>query len=307
METNRKRDESYADAITAAVSVILNEKIALSRLEDFFSPKPAELGQDDESRRNIEQRLDRLSQGFGGPPRTITRHEYEEKPCCDIYLKAAISELLSVFHRTRRAVSRAQMFLVVLGANDQMPQLIEAAFKTPGATEVYLPRIQEAFWENAETAYIRLGSYWDRVGQVLDFVFFRIRQYERDGFPAVMDRIHNNIIPVNPSLLSSSAWNNLREYQISEKRDGLKWLLRRRNLIIHSLHLQPIPNNSESEELYYSMFNHLEEKLMKKMRPETPPEEVLLLNSHLSIAASLFQAAISLCEWWMEIKNDGVH
>jgi hypothetical protein len=56
---------------------------------------------------------------------------------------------------------------------------------------------RRSFWEYAEIGYIQLVCFWDRVGQLLDFIFFNIRQYERDGFPAVIDRIAVNYLPLS--------------------------------------------------------------------------------------------------------------
>ena len=159
----------------------------------------------------------------------------------------------------------------------------------------FLSNAEHAFWEHAENAFIKLCSYWDRVGQILDFTFFRIRQFDRDGFTAVMDRIHANFFPVYEDIRNSLAWKSLRKYQNSEQEDGLKWLLRRRNLVIHSLHLQPIQTEAGRENIE-SAYNHLEESLRKKLRPGTPKQEVERLHAHLRAAAELFPHVLTLCE-----------
>lgn len=153
----------------------------------------------------------------------------------------------------------------------------------------------DAFWEHAETAFIRLCSYWDRVGQILDFAFFRIRHFERDGFAAVMDRLHANVIPVNPLLGKSTAWRELRGFQSSGREDGLKWLQRRRNILVHSLHLRPLDSESK-EEVFRSGYNHLEEKLRSKLAPREPEVEIWQLPTHLDRAAHLFPAVLSILE-----------
>lgn len=155
---------------------------------------------------------------------------------------------------------------------------------------------EAAFWEHAETAYIRLASYWDRVGQLLDFAFFKIRQFERDGFSAVMDRIRTNVIQMNTNLGSSGSWKAIRSYQTSEKGDGLKWLLRRRNITVHSLHLRPA-NGPTDETAFKPMYNHLEEKLNARLAPGSPEEEVEQLHIHLTKAASLFREVINVIEY----------
>jgi hypothetical protein len=162
--------------------------------------------------------------------------------------------------------------------------------------------VDSSFWEHAESAYIRIASYWDRVGQLLDFAFFSIRQFERDGFTAVVDRIRTNFIPMDASLSTLDARVRVRAFQTSEKVDGLKWLLRRRNLVVHSLYLRPLNENGEggehgAETLFDSEFNHLDASLRRKLAPGSPAEEIERLNAQLQKAAELFPAMLALCEY----------
>jgi hypothetical protein len=78
--------------------------------------------------------------------------------------------------------------------------------------------------------------------------------------------------------------------------DGLKWLLRRRNITVHSLHLRP-PEASIDEVAYKPMYNHLEEKLKAKLAPRTPDGEIEQLHVHLGKAAELFKSVLSLIEY----------
>jgi hypothetical protein len=66
----------------------------------------------------------------------------------------------------------------------------------PDAAALFIKQARSAFWEHAGAAYIRLYSFWDRVGQVLDFAFFNIRKFDQNGFTAVMDRVHSNVVPI---------------------------------------------------------------------------------------------------------------
>jgi hypothetical protein len=136
------------------------------------------------------------------------------------------------------------------------------------------------------------------LGQLLDFAFFNIRQYERDGFPAVVDRIAANYVPLSPRLSESSSWQAVRSYQTSEKADGLKWLLRRRNLIIHSLHLRARPVDSEAgDPLFDAAYNHLEQSMQRRLATGSRDEELAQLHRHLTQAASLFGYVLTLCEF----------
>jgi hypothetical protein len=100
------------------------------------------------------------------------------------------------------------MFLVGSGMHERMPEVLNLP-PDKEFRDLLVKRVNAAFWEHAETSFIRLASYWDRIGQLLDFVFFGIRQYERDGFPSVMDRIQNNWAAVDPALREMAAWKAL--------------------------------------------------------------------------------------------------
>ncbi|MGY4600379.1 hypothetical protein ACVWXL_008125 [Bradyrhizobium sp. GM22.5] len=145
-----------------------------------------------------------------------------------------------------------------------------------------------------KAAYIRLYSFWDRVGQVLDFSFFNIRKFDQNGFTAVMDHIHSNAVPMDMRLKSSPSWKRLRTFQTSEKEDGLKWLLQRRNLVVHSLHLHPV--GTEDDGVFKSQFNHLDAAHREKLRPREPSEEVALLMGQLEKASTHFRDFLDIVE-----------
>jgi hypothetical protein len=179
---------------------------------------------------------------------------------------------------------------------DKEPDVFEQPLGA-GEREGLASALKEMFWEHAETSYIRLASFWDRIGQFLSFVFFNIRQYDRDGFPSVMDRITSNYVRLFSNVDSSSFWTGLRNYQKSEKPDGFQWLIRRRNLLVHSLHLEAIQNQAGEENPIFTLaYNHLEESVRRKLNPGTPLSELEFLHAHLKAAARLFPNAIELCE-----------
>jgi hypothetical protein len=140
-----------------------------------------------------------------------------------------------------------------------------------------------------------LAGFWDRLGQILDFVFFSIRQYERDGFSAVIDRIRANTLRMQPALADSEAWTAIWTYKKSEREDGLQWLLSRRNLLVHSLHLRPTDEQA-NDELFASAFNHLDSRLRRDLAPGTPEQEIQRLHTHLNQAAALLPQVLSMCQ-----------
>ena len=226
----------------------------------------------------------------------------QEPPPADNYPEAAMREVFAVFSRARKSVARAHMFMAGSSLLAEQPNMMELP-ENPDAAALFIKEAQGAFWEHAEAAYIRLYSFWDRVGQVLDFAFFNIRKFDQNGFTAVLDRIHSNVVPMDERLKNNGSWKRLRSFQNSEKEDGLKWLLQRRNLVVHSLHLHPI----ETEEgVFKSQFNHLDAAHRDKLRPRDPPEEVALLMGQLNGAGALFSAFLTLVELAPSRKRDHV-
>ena len=53
----------------------------------------------------------------------------------------------------------------------------------------------------------------------------------------------------------------------------------------------------DGEPLFRYEFNHLEERLRKKLKPGTALEEIERLNKQLAQAATLFPAVLALCEY----------
>lgn len=295
----QSKNEPLAEALAGTISVVANEPFVLNALEPFFSPKPAKLGAGEDVK-ELQRRVDRLVESLGGPPKLVIRtmgDEAAEK--VDFYPAAAIAEVVNMFHRVRRSVCRAHMSYIGSSLIRQDPSVIT---NSEEVTPEFCDVLDNFFWEHAETAYIRLASYWDRVGQLLDFVFFGIRQYERDGFSAVIDRIAGNQICRHRELKESRSWKAVSAFHRSESADGAKWLLRRRNLIVHSVYLRPL-TDPENSSLFESEFNHLDEKLRKKLCPGKPKEEIERICGQLEKAALLFPEVLDLCEQAVQLKR----
>ena len=82
----------------------------------------------------------------------------------------------------------------------------------------------------------------------------------------------------------------------------MKWLLQRRNLVVHSLHLHPI--QADEEGVFKSQFNHLDAAHREKLRPREPAEEVALLMGQLDGAGTLFSDFLSVVESPPSRKRD---
>ncbi len=294
-EEDADRMDRLIQLLANTLSLVTNELVLLPQAEEFLDPKPAKIVRSDEEKEQLDRRVDELQRKLGGAPRLILTKEGSTPPTYDEYAEAALKELLSFFHRCRRSVIRTHVHLIGLGSIDKYEHLLELP-KDEELRQALESDVQERFWEHAETSYIRLASLWDRVGQLLDFVFFNIRQYERDGFASVMQRIRSNFVVMDEALRKSSDWTRLWEYQKSERTDGFAWLVRRRNLLVHSLYLRAPENMHDKEPIFLSEYNHLEESVRKKLVPGSPKDEVAALHLHLETAATLVPYVIGLCE-----------
>jgi hypothetical protein len=290
------QNDRLASVLGDTLAHAANEALILARLEEFLDPKPPKLATSKEHADALNKSIDTLVRLYGGPPRLIIHFTNEPKPRYDTYLSAALGEVMRLFDRTRNSLCRARAFLIGMHFLETKPNLINIPEDAPPEVHSFFrDGASTAFWEHTESCYIRLAGYWDRVGQVLDFAFFGIRQYERDGFSAVLDRIRANALRMHPDIGSLPAWEALWKYKKSEREDGLQWLLSRRNLLVHSLHLRPV-EPEEPEELYESAFNHLDARLRESLAVGTPEIEVNRLHVHLAAAANLFPSVIALCQ-----------
>jgi hypothetical protein len=295
MSTDESREESeLADVLSNVLTLSLNESRVVAQLEalGYFSPMPADIPRDDDAK-VLKGKLDQLTENLGGPPSLIITKIGDAAPEFDFYIDAAIDEFIATFDRARMSVCRAHLFLIgnALIAKGQASAHLP---HDPDIRDAMISEAVERFWEHAETAYIRLGSYWDRAGQILDFAFFNIRQYERDGFAAVMDRIRTNIVPVSVEVEASPVWKRMRDFQKSQRKDGLQWLVRRRNLLVHSLHLGPAPEDPKEDPIFTVAYNHLNEAARSKLKTGTPEEEISALHDQLARAAMLFENVVNL-------------
>lgn len=285
--------------LTNAMNYVANEAVVLLQYQTIFEEKFSELGLISPGDDHFEKRMDHVAEHLGGPPEAYLLRTGQKAPPADRYPEAILHEVIAVYQLAQKSVIRAHMFQsgVALLNNPDDP-----LHENPELNTHLIKQAQSAFWEHAEAAYIRLHSFWDRLGQVLDFAFFNIRKFDQNGFTAVMDRIHNNVVPMNERLQKSGSWKRLRTFQSSEKEDGLKWLLQRRNLIVHSLHLHPV--REEDEGVFVSQFNHLETAHREKLRPRPPEEEVELLLEQLKQATVLFHTVLDVVENSQSRKKD---
>lgn len=290
-------EDDFTKALGKIMSHTVNEPWMILDFEKFMHPAPAKIALNQNGEKELFNRIDRINKTLGGPPEFIYVLRGAKPKQYDTYPTLAIEQIICCFARARYSVCRAHIFYV--GASTCKKDL----WKPPMTKEhagLYYELIIERYWEQAEMCFIRIASLWDRIGQLLDFIFFNIRQYERDGFAKVFERIGVNCGPMT-DLKSKSFWTYLETYVNSEKDDGLKWLIRRRNLLVHSMHLDDNADNRNDGSLFISEYNHLEESLKTKLKPGSAQEELERIHRHLYKFTDAFSSVLDLCEYGIEI------
>lgn len=278
------------------------DMLGLIHSDVIFGLDKVSLHPNEPSPQKLNDRLATIIQKLGGIPRVLIHVDAEPKALIDPYPSSAVEELIQYHERTRRAVSRAAM--TSLGVKEIVANEDRIMVPEGEAREQFLSLVHSTFWEHTETAYIRLASYWDRVGQLLAYAFFHIRQYERDGFAGVMQQIHQNIRPVDMTLLSQPGWNSLWGFYSAKpaKEDGFPWLASRRNMLVHRLHLRPIEGKKE-DDFYQAMYDNLEETVRNKLKPAHPEKEVEMLIAQWSKINELFSDVLDVVERAAETRH----
>src|SRR5208337_594620 len=114
----------------------------------------------------LKTNLRDLSIALGGPPKLIFVKNGEPRPRFDTYADAAITEAIDAFMLARSSICRTHMYLIGSGIIKQHPEVVNWP-DDPEIRRIFVSNVEGYFWEHAETSYIRLASFWDRVGQLL--------------------------------------------------------------------------------------------------------------------------------------------
>ncbi|MEN6624729.1 MAG: hypothetical protein ABFD69_00720 [Candidatus Sumerlaeia bacterium] len=289
--------------IEALIDRTMKESMLLEQASQYFEPKPASLFASKEVEDRINKNFNALNRQMGGAPDIFIISEGAKMDdVYDNFCWNAIIEMTSLFWRTRNNVIKTHAYFITRSITES-PEAIECELSQDVRAAMSFCA-KEEFWNNSEIAYIRLASLWDRVGQLLDYVFFNIRQYERDGFPTVLDRIKANYVPVDKQVEKCAFWKGITNYAYNEDPYGMKWLLRRRNLLIHSIHLCE-PSRADENELKLKFhYNHLAESVKNKLKAMLPHEEVNCLHNHLARFSDLFEPISELCLWGNKLLSD---
>jgi len=298
-----KQHSKLADNFGQILSYTVNEAILIKKMKKYFDPRPAELFKSKKTEKIITRKISKLSKKFGGPPQIVSVSDEQASPKkFDMFVYTAIDEMTSMYQRSYNSVCIAHIYFICKGLLEKHPDFLKKTDQKE-INNVILPMISNQFYDKAEIAYIRLSSYWDRVGQLLDFVFFNIREYERDVFSKVLSRIKTNYVLMHNEIKMNNSWQRLQGYHKSEKTDGMNWLFSRRNLLVHRLHLSSNYQIINDNPIFISDYNHLKNTIQNKLSPKNEQEEINILHSHLKKAADLFDDVIELCLIGAELRN----
>jgi len=297
-EDKENYDEKFFKLFDGLLKTEFNSISFGIQLMEYYGPQLAKLTTNKEEKDELNRKTSELIKSLGGVPNFLYGLWNEPKPVFDTYVNSAIDEFFLSYQKAREAICRAHIKCIV---NDVIGKYPEYFKKKP--SKDLAGYFKNLYWDMVEIAYIRLASYWDRAGQLLDYIFFNIRQYERDGFSAVIDRIHINTGRILPELLKLESWINILKYRKSENPDGYKWLIRRRNLIIHSISLKNYENYEDDDELFESNYNHLNVTVKRKLAPQKPKEELKRLHAQFSIATELFTKVLEISSWGAKKVN----
>ena len=295
-----------AETLERVLSHAANEPLLTKRMEPYLSPRPANIYTDEAEAKDLERHIHKFLDKIEPQQKLIITRDGELHSSRDrirTYQFDISNELTDCFHVCRNAVCRLHMFYIT-HENVKVNREFWVDMSEED-TKVYGDLMAKSFWEALEIATVRLVSYWDRVGQLLDFVFFNIRQYERDGFPAVVERIKKNFATTFPDLASDASYKAFVEYTNSEKPVGFKWLTRRRNLAIHSTRFRPHEDTRDA--MFEYEFNHFETRVIRNLALKSPKEELELIHAHLAKAAELFRGVFELASLGLDLIKEEVN
>ena len=135
-------------------------------LMKYYGPRLAKLTTNKEEKDELNRKTSELVKSLGGVPNFLYRLPNEPNPVFDTYVNSAIDEFFLSYQKAREAICRAHIKFIVIDIIGKHPEYIK---KKPYKDLVgYLENL---YWDMVEIAYIRLASYWDRAGQLLDYIF----------------------------------------------------------------------------------------------------------------------------------------
>jgi len=279
--------ESYPDLAYSAVGQLVAAIVAQS-LPELDGPGDTEVEALDKTVRKLELRLGSAKvevYSKGDPAREVG---------IDTYPGSVITEIYDAGIAFSKAVARAYVYFDALQAH-KTPEALKVPRKPPGFAKL----IEWDLWEHIEIGYFRAAAFWDRIGQLLDFVFFNVRDY-REGFAATIKKLKTNFDAENlpfPPLRQSPDWKFLRNFESNAH--GM--LTSKRNILAHRRAFREAtvrkPTDSEAKIIFVPFSDHLDTAATKF---SDAPEELNFLRSHAKTIWRGEASAFSVSLWWLE-------
>lgn len=164
-----------------------------------------------------------------------------------------------------------------------------------GTFSGYFRVLEPEFWESVANAIMRLCAAYDRTAQLLSYVFFNVRVFDRDTFMPVTERLKKNYVKEDPLFRAQDAWRI-----IDGTKSGIEVLQSRRNALTHSTTFRASGVWYPEVALAKRARTTLERGRAEALRQQSPESEMHYLKVEAGRLLDVQQAALSLCHFGLE-------
>ena len=169
------QDRNLSDLVEILARVMshaANEPTLIKRMEPHLSPRPANIYTDEADAEDLERHICKFLNKIEPQQKLIITRDDEPLSLRDrirTYQFDISEELTDCFRVCRNAVCRLHMFYIT----HESVRVNREFWKNMSEEDAMIcgDLLAKSFWEALEIATVRLVSYWDRVGQLLDFIF----------------------------------------------------------------------------------------------------------------------------------------
>ncbi|MBI5169787.1 MAG: hypothetical protein HZA61_09890 [Candidatus Eisenbacteria bacterium] len=151
--------------------------------------------------------------------------------------------------------------------------------------------VSAKFWESVATASLRLCAAYDRTAQLLAFIFFNVRKFDRDTYSGVIGQLTTNYAQEEQLFREQHGWRQIRATMAE-----VEALHSRRNALTHSSTLRAgVWHPSATAAPVAS--TALERMRSKAVQQRAPDEEMTRLVKHCDTLSVVQLAALDLCHF----------
>ncbi len=146
--------------------------------------------------------------------------------------------------------------------------------------------VVSAFWRNAVQACVNLCGTYDRIAQMLVYVFFNERMWDRRTLVEVLQRLDRNYAKSEPLFAAHAAWGELRKHQ-----EPMERTYARRDALVHSASFTRAGN---------PIGPAVKEQWGRELKPTREVDEVAWLEEEARRVTEVFLAALDLCHFGLD-------